>query len=91
MPLMGVDTRRIYVITSALGPGRVGRLPARAAVRRPSFVGLSFADPVLICVLGGSALRGRLPGRLLVAEIISLGGLYLDLEWGYVAFASSSP
>jgi len=57
MPLMGVDQRKIYLVTSAIGGG-LG-----------NFVGGFFAAFVF-------------------AEIISLGGLFSDLEWGYVlAFA----
>ena len=43
----------------------------------------------LICVLGGLGnLAGGFLAAFVFAQIISLGGLYLDLEWGYVfAFA----
>ena len=50
------------------------------------FVGLSFGPIIfLICVLGGLGnLAGGFVAAFVFAEIISLGGLYLDLEWGYV-------
>ncbi len=92
MPLMGVDSRRIYLITSALG-GALAGLAACLLVLQYDvhpFVGLSFGPIIfLICVLGGLGnFAGGFVAAFVFAEIISLGGLYLDLEWGYVfAFA----
>ncbi len=92
MPLMGVDSRRIYLITSALG-GALAGLAACLLVLQYDvhpFVGLSFGPiTFLICVLGtlGNFVGGFV-AAFVFAEIISLGGLYMDLEWGYVfAFA----
>ena len=54
------------------------------------FVGLSFGPiTFLICVLGGLGnFIGGFVAAFVFAEIISLGGLFSDLEWGYVlAFA----
>ena len=54
------------------------------------FVGLSFGPiTFLICVLGSLGnFAGGFVAAFVFAEIISLGGLYFDLEWGYVlAFA----
>jgi branched-chain amino acid transport system permease protein len=92
MALMGVDTRRIYLITSALG-GALAGLAACLLVLQYDvhpFVGLSFGPiTFLICVLGGLGnFVGGFAAAFLFAEIISLGGLFSDLEWGYVlAFA----
>jgi branched-chain amino acid transport system permease protein len=92
MPLMGVDTRRIYLITSALG-GALAGLAACLLVLQYDvhpFVGLSFGPiTFLICVLGSLGnFVGGFVAAFVFAEIISVGGLYLDLEWGYVfAFA----
>jgi branched-chain amino acid transport system permease protein len=92
MVLMGVDSRRIYVITSALG-GALAGLAACLLVLQYDvhpFVGLSFGPIIfLICVLGGLGnFVGGFVAAFVFAEIIALGGLYLDLEWGYVfAFA----
>ncbi len=92
MALMGVDTRRIYLITSALG-GALAGLAACLLVLQYDvhpFVGLSFGPiTFLICVLGGLGnFVGGFAASFLFAEIISLGGLFSDLEWGYVlAFA----
>ena len=92
MALMGVDTGRIYLITSALG-GALAGLAACLLVLQYDvhpFVGLSFGPiTFLICVLGGLGnFVGGFVAAFLFAEIISLGGLFSDLEWGYVlAFA----
>ena len=92
MPLMGVDSRRIYLVTSALG-GALAGLAACLLVLQYDvhpFVGLSFGPiTFLICVLGSLGnFVGGFVAAFVFAEIISVGGLYLDLEWGYVfAFA----
>ena len=92
MPLMGVDSRRIYIVTSALGGGLAGLAACLLVLQYDvhPFVGLSFGPTTfLICVLGtlGNFVGGFV-AAFVFAEIISVGGLYLDLEWGYVfAFA----
>ena len=88
MALMGVDTRRIYLITSALG-GALAGLAACLLVLLYDvhpFIGLSIGPiTFLICVLGGLGnFIGGFVTAFVFAEIISLGGLYSDLEWGYV-------
>jgi branched-chain amino acid transport system permease protein len=88
MPLMGVDARRLYVITSALG-GALAGLAACLLVLQYDvhpFVGLSIGPVTfLICVLGGLGnFVGGFVAAFVFAEIISLGGLFSDLEWGYV-------
>jgi len=88
MSLMGVDSRRIYLITSALG-GALAGLAACLLVLQYDvhpFVGLSFGPiTFLICVLGGLGnFIGGFVASFVFAEIISLGGLFSDLEWGYV-------
>ena len=92
MTLMGVDSRRMYVITSALGGGLAGLAACLLVLQYDvhPFVGLSFGPiTFLICVLGGLGnFLGGFVAAFVFAEIISVGGLYLDLEWGYVfAFA----
>jgi len=92
MALMGVDTGRIYLITSALGGALAGLAACLLALQYDvhPFVGLSFGPiTFLICVLGGLGnFVGGFVAAFLFAEIISLGGLFSDLEWGYVlAFA----
>ena len=88
MPLMGVDTRRIYIVTSLIG-GALAGLAACLLVLQydvQPFVGLTFGPiTFLICVLGGLGnMVGGFVAAFLFAEIISISGLYLDLEWGYV-------
>ena len=92
MPLMGVDSRRIYVITSAIGGGLAGLAACLLVLQYDvhPFVGLTFGPiTFLICVLGGLGnFGGGFVAAFVFAEIIALGGLYSDLEWGYVlAFA----
>jgi branched-chain amino acid transport system permease protein len=92
MPLMGVDSRRIYVITSALGGGLAGLAACLLVLQYDvhPFVGLTFGPiTFLICVLGSLGnFAGGFVAAFVFAEIIALGGLYSDLEWGYVlAFA----
>jgi branched-chain amino acid transport system substrate-binding protein len=86
--LMGVDARRIYLITSALGGGLAGLAACLLVLQYDvhPFVGLSFGPiTFLICVLGGLGnFGGGFVAAFVFAELISLGGLYLDLEWGYV-------
>ena len=87
MTLMGVDSRRIYVITSALGGGLAGLAACLLVLQYDvhPFVGLTFGPiTFLICVLGGLGnFGGGFVAAFVFAEIISVGGLYLDLEWGY--------
>jgi branched-chain amino acid transport system permease protein len=88
MTLMGVDSRRIYLITSTLG-GALAGLAACLLVLQYDvhpFIGLSFGPiTFLICVLGGLGnFVGGFIAAFIFAEIISVGGLFLDLEWGYV-------
>jgi branched-chain amino acid transport system permease protein len=92
MPLMGVDAGRIYIITSAIGGGLAGLAACLLVLQYDvhPFVGLSFGPiTFLICVLGGLGnFVGGFVAAFVFAEIISLGGLLSDLEWGYVlAFA----
>ena len=92
MALMGVDTKKIYLVTSALGGGLAGLAACLLVLQYDvhPFVGLSFGPiTFLICVLGGLGnFVGGFAASFLFAQIISLGGLFSDLEWGYVlAFA----
>jgi branched-chain amino acid transport system permease protein len=88
MPLMGVDTRRIYLITSAIGGGLAALASSLLVLQYDvhPFIGLTFGPiAFLICVLGGLGnMIGGFVAAFLFAEIISIAGLYFDLEWGYV-------
>jgi branched-chain amino acid transport system permease protein len=88
MPLMGVDVRRLYIITSLIGGAFAGLASCLLVLQYDvqPFVGLTFGPIIfLICVLGGLGnIVGGFVAAFLFAEIISVSGLYLDLEWGYV-------
>src|SRR5260370_24037724 len=88
MPLMGVDSRRIYVITSAIGGGLAGLAACLLVLQYDvqPFVGLTFGPiTFLICVLGGLGnMIGGVLAALLFVEILSVSGLSLSLPWGYV-------
>ena len=92
MPLMGVNSRRIYLITSGLG-GALAGLAACLLVLQYDvhpFVGLTFGPiTFLICVLGGLGnMVGGFVAAFIFAQFIAVGGFFFALEWGYViAFA----
>ena len=88
MVLMGVNTRRLYLITSAIGGGLAGLAACLLGLQydvHPA-IGLTFGPiTFMICVLGGLGnMIGGFVAAFIFAEIISIGGLYFDLEWGYV-------
>ena len=88
MPLIGVNAETIYLMTSAAG-GAMAALAACLLVLQYDIhpaVGLTFG-PILfvICVLGGLGnLIGGFIAAFLLAQIISIGGYFLQGEWGYV-------
>jgi len=88
MALMGANPQTIYVVTSALGGALAGLASCLLVLLYDvhPFVGLTFGPiTFLICVLGGLGnFVGGAVAAFVFAELISLGGLYLDLEWGYV-------
>ena len=88
MPLMGVDTRRVYVITSAVGGALAGLASCLLVLQYDvhPFIGLTFGPiTFMICVLGGLGnMIGGFVASFVFAEIIEISGLYMDLEWGYV-------
>ncbi|MCG8559527.1 MAG: branched-chain amino acid ABC transporter permease, partial [Hyphomicrobiales bacterium] len=51
------------------------------------FVGLSFGPiTFVICVMGGLGnMVGGFIAAFILSEVISIGGFYAELEWGYVA------
>lgn len=88
MPLMGVNATRIYLLTSALGGGFAGLAACLLVLQydvHPA-IGLSFGPlTFLICVLGGLGnLIGGLVAAFVFAQFISVGGFFLQIEWGYV-------
>ena len=88
MILMGVDTKKLYLLTSAIGGGLAGLAAALLVLQYDvhPFIGLSFGPiTFVICVMGG---LGNMVGGFLAAfvfsELITIGGYFADLEWGYV-------
>jgi branched-chain amino acid transport system permease protein len=88
MTLMGVDTKRLYLLTSAIGGGLAGLGAVLLTMQYDihPFIGLSFGPiTFMICVMGG---LGNMVGGFLAAfifsELITIGGYFAELEWGYV-------
>jgi branched-chain amino acid transport system permease protein len=92
MPLMGVDPRRIYLITSAIGGGMAGVAASLLVLQydvHPA-IGLSFGPiTFMVCVMGGLGnMLGGFVAAFIFAQFISVGGYFFQVEWGYViAFA----
>ncbi len=88
MGLMGVDQRRIYLITSAIG-GALAGLAACLLVLQYDvhpFIGLSFGPiTFMICVLGGLGnMIGGFVAAFIMSQIISIGGFFFSIELSYV-------
>jgi branched-chain amino acid transport system permease protein len=88
MPLMGVNANRMFLITSGLG-GALAGLAACLLVLQYDIhpaIGLTFGPiTFLVCVLGGLGnLVGGFVAAFIFAQFISVGGFFLQLEWGYV-------
>ena len=88
MVLMGVNTRKVYLITSAIGGGLAGLAACLLTLQydvHPA-IGLSFGPiTFMICVLGGLGnMIGGFIAAFIFSEIIAIGGFYFQLEWGYV-------
>lgn len=91
MPLMGVDARRIYLITSAIGGGLAGLAAVLMVLQYDIYpqIGLQFGPIVfMICVLGGLGnMVGGLIAAFIIAQFIAIGGSCFATEWGYaIAF-----
>jgi branched-chain amino acid transport system permease protein len=91
MPLMGVDQRRIYLVTSAIGGGLAGLAAALMVLQFDIYpqIGLQFGPLIfMICVLGGlGSMIGGFIAAFIIAEFIAVGGSCFATEWGYaIAF-----
>lgn len=92
MGLMGVNSRKVYLVTSAIGGGLAGLAACLLTLQydvHPA-IGLSFGPiTFMICVLGGLGnMIGGFIAAFIFSEIIAIGGFFFELEWGYVmAFA----
>jgi branched-chain amino acid transport system permease protein len=91
MPLMGVDSRKIYVVTSAIGGGLAGLAATLMVLNYDIYpqIGLQFGPLVfMICVLGGLGnMVGGFVAAFIISQFIAVGSSCFHTEWGYaVAF-----
>ena len=88
MVLMGVDAKKIYWVTAFVGGGLAGLAACLLVLQYDvhPFVGISFGPiTFIICVLGGLGnIIGGFIAAFILSIIISIGGLYSEIEWGYV-------
>ena len=88
MGLMGVDERRIYLTTSAIGGGLAGLAACLLVLQYDvhPFLGLTFGPiTFMICVLGGLGnMFGGVIAAFIMSQIISIGGYYVSVEFSYV-------
>jgi len=90
--LMGVDQRRIYLVTSAIGGALAGLAACLLALQYDvhPYIGNTFGPVIfMICVLGGLGnMIGGFFASFIISQIISIGGYYSSTELAYVfAFA----
>jgi len=88
MALMGVDTRKVYLVTSGIGGAMAGLAGALLIIQysvHPHF-GAAFGPlTFMICVLGGLGnMFGAVVASLLMSEVISVGGIITSTEMAYV-------
>lgn len=91
MPLMGVDQKRVYLATSAIGGGLAGLGAALMVLQYDIYphIGLQFGPLIfMICVLGGLGnMIGGFVAAFIISQFIAVGSSCLHTEWGYaVAF-----
>jgi len=88
MGLMGVDPRRIYLTTSAIGGGLAGLAACLLVLQYDvhPFIGLTFGPiTFMICVLGGLGnMFGGVIAAFIMSQIISIVGYYFSVEISYV-------
>jgi branched-chain amino acid transport system permease protein len=88
MGLMGVDQRRIYLITSAIGGALAGLGACLLALQYDvhPFVGNTFGPiTFMICVLGGLGdMIGGFIAAFVISQIIAIGGYYSSNDVSYV-------
>jgi branched-chain amino acid transport system permease protein len=90
--LMGVDQRKIYLVTSAIGGALAGLAACLLALQYDvhPYIGNTFGPVIfMICVLGGLGnMIGGFIASFIISMIISIGGYYSNTELAYVfAFA----
>jgi branched-chain amino acid transport system permease protein len=86
--LMGVDQRRIYLVTSAIGGALAGLAACLLALQYDvhPFIGNTFGPVIfMICVLGGLGnMIGGFIASFIISLIIAIGGYYSNTELSYV-------
>ena len=89
MVLMGVDAKKLYLITSAIGGGLAGLAALLLSLQYDvhPFIGLTFGPiTFMICVLGGLGnMLGGFIAAFIMSQFISVGGLYFSIELAYVS------
>ncbi len=91
MPLMGVDSKKIYLVTSAIGGGLAGLAASLMVLNYDIYpqIGLQFGPlTFMICVLGGLGnMIGGFLAAFVISQFIAVGSSCFHTEWGYaVAF-----
>jgi branched-chain amino acid transport system permease protein len=91
MPLMGVNSRKLYLITSAIGGGLAGLAATLMVLQYDIYpqIGLQFGPLIfMICVLGGLGnMIGGFIAAFIISQFIAVGSSCFHTEWGYaVAF-----
>lgn len=91
MPLMGVDQKKIYLVTSAIGGGLAGLAAALMVLQYDIYpqIGLQFGPLIfMITVLGGLGnMIGGFVAAFIISQFIAVGSSCFHTEWGYaVAF-----
>jgi branched-chain amino acid transport system permease protein len=88
MGLMGVDARRIYMLTSAIGGALAGLAACLLALQYDThpFIGNTFGPLIfMVCVLGGLGnMIGGMIAAFIISQIIAIGSYYESTEWAYV-------
>jgi branched-chain amino acid transport system permease protein len=86
--LMGVDQRRIYLVTSAIGGALAGLAACLLALQYDvhPYIGNTFGPVIfMICVLGGLGnMIGGFIASFIISQIIAIGGYYSNTELSYV-------
>lgn len=88
MSLMGVNTKKVYLITSALAGAMAGLASILLVLQQDvhPFIGFSFGPiTFMICVMGGLGnLIGGFFAAFIISQIISIGSFYGSTELSYV-------
>jgi len=88
MALMGASPQRVYLVTSAVGGAMAGLAAALLSIQYSvhPFFGAAFGPiTFMVCVLGGLGnMLGAFVASFIMSEIISIGGVVISTEMGYV-------